>query len=304
MNKVLVLVGPTAVGKTALSIELAKRYQGEIISGDSIQIYCGFDIGSAKIKAEEMQGIRHVGMDEYNPQDKTSVYDFQKNARNHITEINQRNKLPMIVGGTGFYIKAVLYDYVFSQQDEVDEGKLAELEAMSNEELHALLAKADPLAAKSIHPNNRKRVIRALMIEYSDGLSKTEQISQQNHECCYDAMILCCTMERSQLYKRIEQRVQQMMDDGLQHEIEQLLQEGVRFTDQAMQGIGYKEWQGFFEQTKTKEEVIHDIIKHSKNFAKRQMTWFNHQFKVEMIDVLEEGWKEKLLEKVDAWMVK
>lgn len=245
MKKVLVIVGPTGVGKTDFSIELAQRFDAEIISGDSIQVFKHMDIGSGKIKKEEMKGIVHHGIDILSLKEKYSVADFQKQARDAIEDITSRKKVAMIVGGTGLYIKACLYDYEFESQEEVDEEKLKELEALSNEELHKKLQDIDPSQADKIHVNNRQRLIRACLIYEMHKITKTEQIEKQEHKLLYDALIIGCTMEREQLYQRINTRVSGMIEEGLKEEVEGLLEKGVSFDDHAMQGIGYREWKAY-----------------------------------------------------------
>ncbi len=204
---VLCIVGPTAVGKTKMSIELAKQLNGEIISGDSMQIYRGMDIGTAKATMDERQGIPHHLIDEKNPDEPYSVAAFQQTVRAKIEEIKSGGKLPIIVGGTGLYIKSVLYDYEFageSESKEVDEAKYGHL---SNEELHAKLAAVDEAGAKDIHPNNRKRVIRALEIYETSGVKKSEMIEKQEHKMIYDACLIGLTDDRNVLYDRINKRV-------------------------------------------------------------------------------------------------
>lgn len=285
MKKVVVLVGPTAVGKTSLSIELAKVFDAEIISGDSIQVFKGFSIGSGKVTKEEMQGVVHHGIDILEPKDKYSVADFQSMAREKIDEITNKGHLPIIVGGTGLYIKACIYDYMFSKQGEVDESIVKKFEGMSNEELFLQLQKVDVEQSKIIHQNNRKRMIRALMIFEMTQTRMSEQIATQEHKPIYDAFIIGCTMDREALYDRINQRVELMVQDGLEDEIRGLINQGVTFEDHAMQGIGYREWQTYFEQAASKEEVIEEIKKHSRQFAKRQYTWFNNQMPVHWVDM-------------------
>ena len=297
MKKVLVIAGPTASGKTALSIRLAKKYGWEIISGDSIQVYKGMDIGSGKVTEEEMQGVKHYLIDILSPKEEYSVADFQKMAREIIDESDE---MKIICGGTGLYLKACLYDYVFMEEDgpAVD----PDLEKMSNEELYALLKETDPTRAEKIHINNRQRMLRSLTVAQRTGKAQSELEDAQSHEMIYDAYIIGCTMERKVLYDRIDHRVQEMFDAGLKDEVEHLLQEGVTFADQSMKGIGYREWQAYFEGTATEEEVKEEIRKHSRQFAKRQYTWFNHQMPVHWYDVSEENIEEKICEDIKRWM--
>ncbi len=281
MKKVLVIVGPTAVGKTDLSLHLAKQFNGEIISGDSIQIYKGFDIGSGKIK--DMQGIKHYAIDCLDVHDNYSVYDFQKLSRKYIDEISQRNHLPMIVGGTGLYIKASLYDYEFS----LDKQEKGDYSAFSNQELYDKLMEIDSVSAQKIHINNRIRLERALDIA-ANGEVKSAKEAKQQHHLLYDALIIGCTMDRTILYERINQRVLMMAKEGLKEEVTNLLANGATFDNQPMKGIGYRQWQDYFVNKKSEEEVIGEIQKCSRNFAKRQYTWFNNQLNVHWVNMLDD----------------
>ena len=299
MKKVLVITGPTAVGKSDAAVELALKLNGEIISGDSIQVYRGFDIGSGKITEEEMMGVPHHNLDVLDPKENYSVALFQKQARAAIDEITARGKLPVLCGGTGLYLKACLYDYEFEQDSR--ELDLSPFEAMDNDALVAYLNEKDPDALKSIHPNNRKRLIRACAIA-STGTTKTESIESQKKEMIYDVLLLGLTCERKILHDRINLRVRKMQQKGLKCEMERLLNEGVTFDDQSMQGIGYREWRGYFEGNMSEEEVIEAIQLHSRQFAKRQYTWFNNQFPVKWFDIFEENWKEYMEHCVKEWL--
>ncbi|MCI5773905.1 MAG: tRNA (adenosine(37)-N6)-dimethylallyltransferase MiaA [Erysipelotrichaceae bacterium] len=295
MKKVLVIVGPTAVGKTDLSLKLAKAFAGEIISGDSIQIYKGFDIGSGKV--EDMQGVVHYAIDELDAKSVYSVYDFQQLARARIASISANGHLPMIVGGTGLYIKACLYDYEFT----LDSQEAKDYTAYSNEQLLTMLQQVDPESAQKIHVNNRRRLERALTIAQS-GNSKSSKEAMQQHEMIYDALIIGCTMERASLYERINQRVRLMQQQGLKAEVEKLLASGVSFEDQPMKGIGYRQWQPYFADECTEEDVIAEIQKASRNFAKRQYTWFNNQMKVHWVDMQDENAEAMIMKLVEEWL--
>ena len=282
---VLCIVGPTAVGKTRMSIELAKALNGEIISGDSMQIYRGMDIGTAKATLEERQGIVHHLIDEKNPDEPYSVAAFQQTVRAKIEEIKSRGKLPIIVGGTGLYIKSVLYDYEFageSESKEVDEMKYGHL---SNEELHAKLAEIDEAGAKAIHPNNRKRVIRALEIYETSGIKKSEMIEKQEHKLIYDVCLIGLTDDRKVLYDRINQRVDKMYETGLVEEVEVLFKQGIPSDAQSIRAIGYKELYDYFNGLISLEESKELIKRNSRRYAKRQYTWFNNQMDVVWFDV-------------------
>ena len=277
---VLCIVGPTAVGKTKMSIELAKQLNGEIISGDSMQIYRGMDIGTAKATMDERQGIPHHLIDEKNPDEPYSVAAFQQTVRAKIEEIKSRGKLPIIVGGTGLYIKSVLYDYEFageSESKEIDEAKYGHL---SNEELHAKLAAVDEAGAKDIHPNNRKRVIRALEIYETSGVKKSEMIEKQEHKMIYDACLIGLTDDRTVLYDRINKRVDTMYETGLVEEVKALFDEGIPAESQSIRAIGYKELYDYFKGLISLEESKELIKRNSRRYAKRQYTWFNNQMDV------------------------
>ena len=298
MKKVLIIVGPTGVGKTDLSIELAKRFNAEIISGDSVQIYKGLDIGSAKITEEEKQGIKHYGIDELSFLDNYSVYDFQKMSRFNIEEISKKNKLPMIVGGTGLYIKSCIYDYEFVMHEPVE---FLDMDDKTNEELYEELKKLDEFSANKIHINNRKRIIRALTL-CRLGTSKTENENNQQHKLIYDAFIVGCTVDRALLYERINNRVLKMIDSGLEQEIKGLLEKGLTFENQSMQAIGYKEWKDYFLNNISKEEVISLIQKNSRNFAKRQYTWFNNQMDVNWVNMLDKEEVNNIIDRIEKWI--
>lgn len=277
---VLCIVGPTAVGKTKMSIELAKQLNGEIISGDSMQIYRGMDIGTAKATMDERQGIPHHLIDEKNPDEPYSVAAFQQTVRAKMEEIKSRGKLPIIVGGTGLYIKSVLYDYEFageSESKEVDEAKYGHL---SNEELHAKLAAVDEAGAKDIHPNNRKRVIRALEIYETSGVKKSEMIEKQEHKMIYDACLIGLTDDRTVLYDRINKRVDVMYETGLVEEVKALFDQGIPAESQSIRAIGYKELYDYFKGLISLEESKELIKRNSRRYAKRQYTWFNNQMDV------------------------
>ena len=294
MNKVLVIVGPTAVGKTAFGIRCANAFNGEIISGDSIQIYKGLDIGSAKPDANELSQARHYLIDIKEADDNYSVKEFQELSRKYIDKISNEGKLPIIVGGTGLYIKASLYDYVFFDEQEEDD----QYEDLSNEEIYELLKQKDPAALEKIHINNRKRLVRALNIyeKHHKGISQIK--SEQEHKPIYDALIIGLTMDRETLFERINMRVDRMINDGLLEEIKGLLAKGISFDDQSMQGIGYKEFRNYFEGTKSLEDCIEDIKINSRHFAKRQYTFFKNQLDVKWFTDQEEAIRE-----VEKWLI-
>lgn len=293
MQKVLVIVGPTAVGKTDFGIECANAFDGEIISGDSIQIYKGLDIGSAKPTRQEQTRARHYLIDIKEADDNYSVKQFQELGRQCIEDISKRNKLPIIVGGTGLYIKACLYDYVFFDEQEKD----YQYPDLSNEELYELLRQKDPEALEKIHVNNRKRLIRALNIyeKHHKGISSIKK--EQEHKPIYDCLIIGLTLDKDLLYQRIDQRVDKMIKEGLIEEIDGLLKKGIGFDKQSMQGIGYKEFKGYYDKQKSIEECAEEVKKNSRHFAKRQYTFFKNQLDV--------NWytdKKEAMKTIERWM--
>lgn len=282
MDKVIVLVGPTGVGKTALSIQLAKAVNGEIISGDAYQVYKELSIGSAKIKVDEMQGIPHYLVDDRGYKEDYNVKIFQEEGRKYIQHILDKGKVPIICGGTGLYIKALLYDYIFEEEQQ-DIEYISYLKTKSNDELYDMLLEVDPKACETIHKNNVKRVIRALVMA-KVGSKKSERIEQQEHTMLYDTYIIGLSLPRDILYENINLRVHHMMDEGLLEEINSIVESNDTFNLQSMRGIGYKEWQPYVNQEASIEEVIASIQKNSRNFAKRQITWFNNQMDVNWYD--------------------
>ena len=294
MQKVLVITGPTAVGKSDFGISVAKELDGEIISGDSVQIYRGLDIGSGKITKEEMQGIRHYLIDTKDPFEDYSVAEFQKEARFLIDKIAADNRLPIIVGGTGLYIKAVLYDYEFNEEVIKDE----EYDDLSNEEIYEILKKVDPKCLDKIHINNRKRLIRALNIYHKTNKGISAIKDAQKHEMIYDALIISLTSSREELYQRIDKRVDMMFEKGLEKEVETLLKKGLTFEHKALSAIGYRQFKDYFEGKITLNEVKELIKRDSRRFAKRQYTWFRHQFKTEWFDI---GDLNKALIRIKEW---
>ena len=294
MNKVLAIVGPTAVGKTSFGIECVNIFNGEIISGDSIQIYKGLDIGSAKPNKEELLQAKHNLIDIKQPTDNYSVKEFQDLGRECINSIHKQNKLPIIVGGTGLYIKALLYDYEFFEEDEQDN----QYENLTNEELYEQLKNKDPKALESIHINNRKRLVRALNVfeKHNKGISEIKQ--NQEHKPIYDCLIIGLTTSRDNLYNRIDQRIDKMVNDGLLDEIKGLLDKGITFDNQCMQAIGYKEFKECFDGNKSLQECIEQVKTNSHHFAKRQYTFFNNQMDIKWFEDTKQA-----LEEVKKWLI-
>lgn len=285
MEKVIVVVGPTGVGKTKMGVALAKYFDGEVISGDSMQIYKTMDIGTAKVTKEETEGIVHHLVDIKNPDESYSVKEFQEEVRLKIKDISSRGKIPIIVGGTGLYIKAALYDYEFSDS-QVDHNVYVEkYKNYTNEELYNYLKTIDELTAKELHPNNRQRVLRAIAIYESTGIKKSETLAKQNHEMIYDARFIGLTLPRDILYERINQRVDLMVKAGLLQEIDRLFNNNYSPDLQSMKAIGYKEWFAYYQGNQSLEETIELIKKNSRNYAKRQYTWFNNQLPVKWFNV-------------------
>ncbi|MFI8686145.1 tRNA (adenosine(37)-N6)-dimethylallyltransferase MiaA [Rossellomorea sp. NPDC077527] len=303
-EKVIVLIGPTAVGKTNTSIELAKRFDGEIISGDSMQIYRKMDIGTAKITTDEMEGIPHHLLDIKDPDEPFSVAEFQQLVRKKISEIHSRGKIPLIVGGTGLYIQAVLYDYHFTETPG-DEEYRAELEAQGDKRgsvwLHQQLEKVDPISAKNIHPNNIRRVIRALEIFHCTGKTMSEYQEGQSHELQYDVALVGLTMDRDILYKRINLRVDVMMNLGLLDEVKGLYDEGVKDV-QSVQAIGYKELYDYFDGKIGLDQAIETLKQNSRRYAKRQLTWFRNKMAVTWYDMTEGSQHSKIIDDISEFI--
>ncbi len=297
MKKVLIILGPTAVGKTALSIELAKKFNGEIINGDSVQIYKELNIGSAKITHEEMEGIPHHLINIKEVTESFSVAEFQQLVRNLIDEISSRGKLPIICGGTGLYIQAVLYDYKFSK-DERQESFKDKYSSLSNEDLHEYFRQFDQKEAQLIPKNNRRRVLRALEIYENHQKSKSELIELQNKDMIYDAYLVGLDMERAQLYERINKRVDLMIEAGLLEEVTNLHNNGHQ-----VNAIGYKEFNEYFNHGKTLEEVKDLIKKNTRHYAKRQLTYFRNKLNVDwfIIDEFHQFSKD-VIAKVNLWI--
>ena len=282
MKKPLViLTGPTAVGKTALSIQLAKDIGGEIISADSMQVYKGMDIGSAKIKTEEMQGVPHFLIDELQPDEEFHVVRFQQLAKKYLKQIWERGHIPVIVGGTGFYIQALLYDIDFTE-NECDAVYRHELEQLAKEKgadyLHQKLADVDPKSAEDIHANNVKRVIRALEFYHETGQKISEHNEQERQKSSpYNFAYFVLNDDRSKLYQRIDQRIDIMLKDGLVEEVKALKEKGYTRDMVSMQGLGYKEILDYLDGEISMDEAVYRIKRDTRHFAKRQITWFKRE---------------------------
>lgn len=271
MDKVLIICGATASGKSGLGVYAAKKLNGEIISADSMQIYKGMDVGTAKITTDECEGVTHHLIDVVDPTDTFSVAEFKELAQKAIEDIKQRGKLPIIVGGTGLYVNSLIYDYTFSStnaSNEVREKYKMILAEKGTDFLHDILKKLSPKDAERLHPNDTFRVIRALEI------AESGNENLDNGEIKMPYLALAVDFPREILYERINERVDKMFNDGLLDEVKTLLTNGVTFSHQSMKAIGYKEFKEYFENTATIEEVSEKIKKNSRNYAKRQLTWF------------------------------
>lgn len=289
MEKLIIVAGPTASGKSAVAVEMAKRCSGSIISADSMQVYRGMDIGSAKITHEEMQGIPHYLIDIADPDEAWNVVRFQEEAQKAVKEITAAGRLPLVVGGTGFYIQALLYSIDFTQTRE-DTSYREELRRLADTEgceaLHRLLAQKDPASAAAIHPNNVKRVIRAL--EYAretGGQISDHNASQRLRQPAYDAVYYVLTMNRERLYQRIDARVDAMMEKGLLNEVLRLREAGFSSRDVSMQGLGYKQLLLHLEGTCSLDDAVAQIKLQTRHFAKRQVTWFKREKNVVWINM-------------------
>ncbi len=270
MNKVIVIVGPTAVGKTKLSIELAKKYDGEIINADSTQVYKNMDIATAKVTKDEMEGISHHLLDIKDIDEIYTVYDFQKDCRKKIEEIQKKGKTPIIVGGTGLYIKAALYDYKFNEESNSNEYN-----DLSTEKLFEMLKKVDPNT--EIHPNNRKRIVRSL--NYYNENNEPMSLKEKSEHLLYDVVVIGLTTDRDILYSKINDRVDIMMESGLINEAKKIYDTNIK-SKAVLTPIGYKELFPYFENNSSLEECINKIKQNSRRYAKRQYTWFKNQMSV------------------------
>ena len=302
MKNLVVITGPTAVGKTDISIKLAKEINGEIISADSIQVYKDLNIGSAKITEDEMDGVKHYLIDVLEPTDDFDIYTFKQMAEDAIEEIYAKGKVPIIVGGTGFYIQSVLYDVDF-EETEVDMEYRKELEELAkingNEYVHKMLEDVDPEYAAGIHPNNIKRVIRALEFYHENNFPLSEHNAEQKeNESPYNFAYYVLNDDRDVLYDRINKRVDLMFEKCLVDEVKAL---GLDKTNQSMQGIGYKEVLEYLNDNLSLEETKELIKKNTRHFAKRQLTWFRHEKVVQMIDYRD---FDRDVNKVLAFMLK
>ena len=284
----VILVGPTAVGKTAASIGLAKALNGEIISGDSMQIFKGLDIGTAKISQSEMDGVVHHLIDIKEPWESFSAAEFKRLADEAIADIHSRGKLPIIVGGTGFYINSVLYEYHFGEA-ETDEAYRAQLqqylELHGNDALWQLLLEKDPASAERLHSNDTKRVMRALEVLHVTGIPASERQNTVDRQTMrYDAVYIALNLPREILYQRINLRVEQMMAEGLEQEVRNALAQGVPQDALSMTSLGYRQMIQYFNGEISLERAVELIQRDTRHFAKRQLTWFRHDPNIQWVD--------------------
>lgn len=295
----IILTGPTSVGKTALSLELAKKVNGAIISADSMQVYKHMDIGSAKIMPDEMNGIKHYLIDEFEPDEEFHVVRFAERAKECLEEIYANGQIPIVAGGTGFYIQALLYDINFSEQESDTEYR-KELEVLAEEKgaeyLHQILEEIDAKSAESIHANNVKRVIRALEYYHLTG----EKISDHNEterqkESPYNFAYFVLTDEREHLYQNIDKRVDIMVEKGLVAEVQKLKDMGCHKDMVSMQGLGYKEILSYLDGDMTLNEAIYIVKRETRHFAKRQLTWFRRERDVIWLDKHEYDYNEQAI---------
>lgn len=298
MEKVLVIVGQTAVGKTSMSIKLAKHLNGEIINGDAMQVYKGLNIVTDKIKKEQTQNVVHHLFDLKEINEDYSVEEYQSNIRKVIKEVASKGKLPIIVGGTGLYVKAALYDYNFSKE-EISNKEVEELyKDKSNEELYEMLLNLDPKSCETIHKNNRRRVLRALAIYNSTGKTKSDMIDEQKHELLYDSIIIALDLDKQIINDKIDKRIEEMFDEGLIDEVK-----NNPTTSTASKAIGYREVKDYLDGNISLQEAKSLMKIHTHQYAKRQRTWFKHQLPVHFVNndenafnnilnIINDNWKD------------
>ncbi len=292
-QNICIIAGPTAVGKSDISIKVAMALCGEIISADSAQVYKYMDIGTAKLKNEEMQGIRHYMIDEVYPDEKFSAAVFRERALPYIDDISERGNLPIIVGGTGLYIKSLLDNFIFTGSDEKYRKELRDMALeRGNEYVHDMLKDVDIISYEKLHPNNLKRIIRALEVYKQTGKPITYfQEESKRKPSKFNLAYICLNMDREKIYKRINERVDLMVADGLIEEVEGLLYKGYDRKSTSLQALGYKEIIYYLVGEMNKEEAIELLKKNTRNYAKRQLTWFKGDERVFWVNV--EGYRNK-----------
>lgn len=292
-ENLMIILGPTGIGKTSLSIEIAKKYNGEIIGADSMQIYKGFDIGTGKVTEEEMEGIPHHLIDFLDPRAEFSVEEFRTLAKEKISEINRRDKLPIMVGGTGLYINSIVYDFSMQKIEKDDEYRKyldSYIDEHGLESLYAKMVELDPKLEDNIHPNNRHRIIRAMEILNSGEKKETEDFRRENTD--YNLYMLGLNTDREVLYDRINRRVDMMMEEGFLNEVKSLYEKGIDEHFQSMKAIGYREMLMYLEGKVDLEFAVDKMKQFSRNYAKRQLTWFRRDERIRWFDPLNEDRKE------------
>ena len=299
-DKLIILAGPTASGKTAVSVDLAKRIGGEIISADSMQIYRGMDIGTAKITSDEMQGVKHYLINVSDPKEDFNIVKFQNMVKCSIEEIKKNGHIPILVGGTGFYIQSIIYDIKFDKED--DNGSIRkvleeEYDKMGADFMYEKLKKIDSISAENIHKNNKKRIIRA--IEYfliNNALISEHNELQRKKTSPYDFRFFVLNPRRDILYDRINKRVDKMVEKGLVDEVKSLIESGLSIDNISMQGIGYKEIVEYLEGNIPLDKAVENIKQNTRHMAKRQVTWFKRERDVIYIDPFEFENNEKIVD--------
>jgi tRNA dimethylallyltransferase len=306
-NTILVVAGPTAVGKTDIAIQLALRFNGQIVSCDSMQLYKHMDIGSAKPTATQLAMVPHHLIGVVDPKEAFSVVQYQQMAKAAIKEIFNQDQLPVIAGGTGLYLNALLFDMDFGADPGTAEGRayLFDIaESQGNEALHEMLQRLDPVGAERIHPNNVKRVVRAIEAVQHSGVGLSDFSSVQKRTTDYDAVLIGLTRDRNELYHRIEARVDQLMAQGLLEEVKSLQNMGFTSKDIAMKGIGYKELLDHLDGAYDLPTAIDLIKRNTRHYAKRQLTWFKRYSDMEWFNLSEDNNESESLEKIIAWLNK
>lgn len=307
MRKIIVIAGPTAVGKTSFAIRVSELFDGEIVSCDSMQLYRFMDIGSAKPTPDEQQRARHHLIDMIDPRDEFSVAQYQKLAKDAINDILSRGKLPVISGGTGLYLNSLLYDMDFSplSGDRKYRQKLEEeAEAKGSAHLHEMLKIQDPDAAEQIHPNNTKKIIRALE-RLKDGEGRIRRFTDVTNETKdYEPLLIGLTRDRALLYDRINRRVDQLVHQGLVDEVRWLMDMGLTKDDISMNGIGYKEIMEYLEGSIPFEEAVDNVKKNTRHYAKKQLTWFRRYDKMRWYDISDDADEARALQDIERWLAK
>ena len=296
MNKIIIVSGPTASGKSGLAIDIAKKLNSQILSADSMQIYRYMDIGTAKVTASEMQNVKHYMLDVVNPDQEYSVSDYASMAKDIIDKLHKDNIIPIICGGTGLYIDSILYPLQMGAKDDAVRQKYQqEYELHGATYMHDKLKVIDPKEAEKVHENNVKRVLRALEIFELTGKTKSEQ-ADRNESLQYDTLLITLNPNKEELYRKIDERVDQMFNQGLEDEVKSLLDRGYNFNLQSMQAIGYKEFKDYFDGVITLDQLKDEIKKGTRHYAKRQVTWFKRYPFANMCDINDKASIMKLVD--------